>query len=339
MIVVNGVNGSGFESVLSAFGKRLGDKGTAGHIYRGRQFLKDHGDRPVSDYEKYLDKFNKAKEQDVTADVDELTKDGVWPVYNINSALIRPVIGSDIKADVAVRLGGSLFELNDNEVDKIYIVLTAPRTVWLRRQSMKMQFRKLDLKYGEDLTFKAVMQTQFRGWSPTPKAMEEELMLFKDYVNNCLFKFKDKVYFIDGDGDTLTFDKDGTEVTVPNKNVHRHAMSGKIPEDKLGRPFEVPEFDRVRQIWEEIKLLAVNRTPAPMISKYTTPNVWFCSRTHKMINVGTCLRCIASQGDYVIEDAKPGWDMEPCAYEVAYGPEPHKTVEESIKDHSWGVLP
>ena len=70
---------------------------------------------------------------------------------------------------------------------------------------------------------------------------------------------------------------------------------------------------------------------------------WYCVRVGRTVDLDTCQRCINTGGDIFMDDQRilnREWGKYPCAYEVVYDLSgPRKTVEESISNHSWEVLP
>ena len=346
MVVVNGVSGSGMEAVLNSFTAVVGDKHVASYAYTRKIETRATLPKPEADYEAYLDKLSPADAKSVTSDIEAMVPDGVWPTYNASMTQLRPMFGGAIKLDSAIRLGGSISELKPEEITKVIIVLANPKTIWSRRNLMRMQFRKLSLKYGNDFNFNRAMTMQFRETSAVAESFNNEFKHFKEYVNNCLSAFGDKVEFVSGESDILTFTNpfDGKPVTVVNRNLAKHPAMDKLPK---GAPvpvastaiFDSAEYGPARAVWAELELLVASRISTPIIYKYDKPTTWFCMRLQRMVKDDVCLRCVASQGDNVIADALVGWDREPCAYEVAYGPEPHKTIEQSINEHNWGILP
>ena len=307
--------------------------------YRQRDGLKSRDQKNIAEYEKYLDKFSKAAESEVVRDIQALLPDGAWPVYNISAEMLRPFMGGKLKIEGAARIGGSLFSLEPDEVSKVYIVITEPKNIWLRRMSFRLQTRSLDVKYAGDRSYMNAMQMQFKDWAAVPKKMEDDFNMFRSYISNCIYKFGDKVEFIDGNSDKLVFNKAGAEVTLANGAAFKHPMAGRIPEEMQLRPFTSSEYEGVRTAWAETQPLLNGLKPTSMSFKTPVPNAWFCTRTQETANVNVCLGCLSTMGESVMPNAKPGWDKEPCAYEVAYGPGPYKTIEESVTNHSWGVLP
>ena len=338
MYVVSGISASGMETVLSGFAGTLGIRNTAELPYRHRSELKARALGNAGEYERYLDKFSAAPSAQVVADIEALTPDGVWPIYNMDPAQLRPLTGGKIDLTSAARLGGSTGLFSGDEIHAILVVMTDPREVWLRRSAMRMQFRALDLKYKDDLGYRAALAMQFRDWDTTPKSMLQAMGQLADYVNSCMYTFADKAKFIDGNGAVLTFATDAGTVTAENRNIKPHPMRGRVPDSQLYMPYDSQEYESVRNLWGTVKSLADGST-APRAPEVEKTKSWFCARIRMSANDNMCSRCVASRGDYVFADAKPGWDQEPCAYEVAYGPEPHKTVEQSITEHNWGVLP
>lgn len=340
MLAVNGMNGSGFEAIMSSFTKTLGVRDALVSAQLRMDSLKQSPIVGLAAYENYLGKFSPAERAAMLLDLQALMPDGVWPVFSIDPAPLRELNGGLIQSDAAARFGGSLGAVLPEELSKILIVLTDPKILWARRLALMMKTRPLAAKYGEDRSYKFLIQVQLRGWEAAPGRLKEELDGFTGYVDNCLRIFGDKVVFINGDSETLTFNNGIQDVTVTNRNIWPHPMQGKIPEAHLYLGCSGSDFDPVREAWARLSDLAKTRIPSPMrVDTTEIPNMWFCARTRKFQNVATCMRCVTSQGEHVIADAKPGWDKEPCAYEVAYGPEPHKTIEQSINEHNWGVLP
>jgi hypothetical protein len=240
-----------------------------------------------------------------------------------------------------MRIGGSLFDMDAAEVTKIYVVLASPETVWLRRSNLKFRQRKLDAKYATSKAYREAVSLEFREWNIQAKSMAEEFTMLKNYINNCLCKFGDKLTFINGDADPILFEHDGKTVRLSYSHAEkRKDLHATMTDERLVKPFSAnPAYDEVRRIWAEIQELITTKNFIPMMTHTALPLSWFCARLQSQVNSPTCVRCVASQGESVIENAKPGWDLEPCAYEVAYGPEPHKTIEQSVNEHSWGVLP
>ena len=337
MIVVNGLNGSGFEAVLNSMPSVLGDKHNIGTAYRNRESVKEHGPGEIPAYEKYIDKFSPADPAAVIKDIADKLPDGVWPPYNIQVESVRPVMGGVIRTDAAVRMGGSLLNMELGEISRIYLVLASPAMIRFRRGMLRQNLRALDMKYANDRMYPAALSGELQGWGMSEDNLMQEYTVFKDYVNNCLAKFGDKVVFIDGETRALSFEHEGVQRVVMNCNYAETPMDGGGFDirKEIGH-----DLGLVYVVWDELKQLAAARNATPAVPmKYGAPTLWFCARTHKLIGVVVCRNCRATSGDYVMQDARPGWDKEPCAFEVAYGPEPHKTIEQSIANHSWNALP
>ena len=334
MIVVNGLNGSGFEAVMNSFHRTLGERSSAATPYRNRQEIKNMAPGAVPVYERYIDKFSPADPDTVIKDITSRLPDGTWPPYNVHVESVRALMGGTISVeDTAVRMGGSLFNLEPREIRKIYLVLASPATIRFRRAVMRYNFKTLDMKYASDRMYSVALSMETRGWDMSEDSLVQEYTMFGDYVNNCLLKFGDKVAFIDGEAEELTFD--GCTVTNRNNPKTELPGGGTDARKEMGA-----DLERVYAIWDGIRNLATTRAAKPLETpRYDVPAIWFCARTHKMVGVSVCRRCMATAGDFVMQDARPGWDKEPCAFEVAYSPEPHKTIEESITVHNWNVLP
>jgi hypothetical protein len=266
-------------------------------------------------------------------------------MLSINPEELRVVTAAGVIMGKACRLGGSLFRLTADEVERVLIVTCDPETLWLRRSGLKLASRSLDTKYRASRAYRSAMsRVMSAGGNTVPAKMAEELSMITTYVGEALKLFGDKVEFIDGSGSEISLTINGVVHTCTNhniKNVELPPGASKRPTPLRGTFFSFPDYDPVRSAAEVLaSMVATRKLPDTLaLPVAPAPVDWFCARLQSFVNTNECMRCVATLGDSVFARAIPDWQNEPCAFEVCYGPEPHKTIEESVAAHSWNILP
>lgn len=338
MIAVNGMSGSGFEAALSSFGRTAGSKYVAPAVLKNYSRSVELASSDIAAYEAYLGKYDAGfAVQEMLKDMQAILPDGTWPVTEVPYDYLESTLGLDLSGIGACRLGTTLLEARSEAVDAVIIVLASPEVVKLRRAALRYATRKLDAKYMDYRLYGLATSAEFRDWySIVPVAMSHDLVNLRRYVCDCLAVFGSKVQFVSGDTATLSFTVGDRTVTVPN----RQAFEDLIAAAKPGFPPDpAGDYEKPADVYADILAMAAGTVKPLRTPLNVNLQSWYCSRLRDRTGDRQCMECIKSLGETALPQARPGWDKEPCAYEVAYGPGKHKTIEQSIKEHNWRVLP
>lgn len=305
------------------------------------ELIELYGDERYNEYYTYLRKLDEKAVKNAINDFRDTFPDGLWDSnYKSNHALFDLALRlhADDKFTPVVRLPDDyVLAMPANKVTKVFLFIDSPEKILKRAVHALYRVR--------------MIQSVNRFVAIGSRA----LFSASEYINQSQASFKQHIENLAVNLPHLR-KKYGKKLVIVDLRKSRMSKAATAV-SKFSKP-KVPDEPKLNDEGKALAkettdilnngLTATIKNSETQLMKSGKLNIensksWYCVRTGRHVNHETCQRCISSGGDIFMDDQQifnREWSKYPCAYEVVYDLSgPRKTIEESISNHSWEVLP